>query len=106
MAEELLELEDELDNGEGSEELYERVNIVVDKGQEPLRIDKFLMNRMEGATVNKIQQAHDAAMVLVNEKAGQAQLQGKAGRPHRCIFQQKPRKHRSCARKPPVEYRV
>ncbi len=68
MAQALLELEDELDNGEGSEELYERVNIVVDKGQEPLRIDKFLMNRVEHATRNKIQQACDASMVLVNDK--------------------------------------
>lgn len=68
MPEELLELDDELDNGEGSEELFERVNIVVDKGQEPLRIDKFLMNRVESATRNKIQQACDAGMVLVNDK--------------------------------------
>lgn len=68
MSEELLELEDELENGEGSEELYERVNLVVDKGQEPLRVDKFLMNRIEGATRNKVQQAIDAEMVLINEK--------------------------------------
>ena len=40
-----------------SEELYERLTLVIDKGQEPLRMDKFLMNRIEGATRNKIQQA-------------------------------------------------
>ncbi|KAA2241857.1 RluA family pseudouridine synthase [Chitinophaga agrisoli] len=68
MSQALLELEDELDNGEGSEELYERINMVVDKGQEPLRIDKFLMNRIVNATRNKIQQACDASMVLVNDK--------------------------------------
>lgn len=68
MADELLELEDELESGEGSEEMYERVNMTVDKGQEPLRIDKFMMNRIEGATRNKIQQACEAGLVLVNDK--------------------------------------
>lgn len=52
-----------------SEELFEKLSIVIDKGQEPLRIDKFLMNRIEGATRNKIQQAIENEMVLVNEKS-------------------------------------
>ncbi len=51
-----------------SEELYERLVIEISKGQEALRIDKFLMLRIEGATRNKIQQAIDNEMVLVNEK--------------------------------------
>ena len=53
---------------EEGEELFERLTIVCAKGQEPLRIDKFLMNRIEGATRNKIQQAIEAERVLVNEK--------------------------------------
>ncbi|MFM9027682.1 MAG: RNA pseudouridine synthase, partial [Bacteroidota bacterium] len=32
------------------DELYEHHRIVVDKGQAPLRIDKFLMNRLEGVS--------------------------------------------------------
>ena len=52
-----------------SEELYERLVIEVSKGQEPLRIDKFLMSRIEGATRNKIQQGIENEMVLVNDKA-------------------------------------
>jgi 23S rRNA pseudouridine1911/1915/1917 synthase len=59
------EKEDELPE---SEEMYERHSFVIDKGQEPLRIDKFLMSRIEGATRNKIQQAVDNQMVLVNDK--------------------------------------
>lgn len=51
-----------------SDELFEKLSIVIDKGQEPLRIDKFLMKRIEGATRNKIQQAIENEMVLVNEK--------------------------------------
>ncbi len=62
------ELEDELENGDGSEEIYERVNLIVDKGQEPLRIDKFIQARIEGATRNKVQQSIEKGMVLVNDK--------------------------------------
>jgi 23S rRNA pseudouridine1911/1915/1917 synthase len=51
-----------------TDELFEKLSIIIDKGQEPLRIDKFLMSRIEGATRNKIQQAIDDEMVLVNEK--------------------------------------
>lgn len=63
---------DMINNGEQlqetGDELYERFNLVVDKGQEPLRIDKFLMRRIEGATRNKLQQAINAGLVLVNGK--------------------------------------
>ena len=53
---------------ETNEELYERFTLVIDKGQDPLRIDKFLMNRIEGATRNKLQQAIRLGMELVNGK--------------------------------------
>jgi len=61
------ELEDNLLQ-EGSEELYERLHLKVDKGQEPMRIDKFLVARIEGASRNKIQKGLDTGMVLVNNK--------------------------------------
>ncbi|MCC6287539.1 MAG: RluA family pseudouridine synthase [Chitinophagaceae bacterium] len=64
-----VDFEDELENSEGSEELYERMSFTVDKGQEPLRIDKFLINRIEGGTRNKLQQAIEKGHVLVNGKA-------------------------------------
>ena len=50
------------------EELYEHYRIVVDKGQSLLRIDKFLMDRIQNATRNKIQNAIEADTVLVNDK--------------------------------------
>jgi 23S rRNA pseudouridine1911/1915/1917 synthase len=55
-------------SGDGSEELYERLHLRVDKGQEPLRIDKFLVQRIENASRSKIQKALEAGMVLVNNK--------------------------------------
>jgi len=53
---------------DSADELYERFVIKTDKGQEPLRIDKFLMSRIERATRNKIQQAINAGLVTVNKK--------------------------------------
>jgi len=53
---------------ESGDELYERFNLTVDNGQEPLRIDKFLMSRIERATRNKLQQAINAGLVTVNGK--------------------------------------
>lgn len=54
-------------NEEGSE-LFEHHRIVVDPGQQPLRIDKFLFNRIENVSRNKVQQAAKAGNILVNEK--------------------------------------
>ncbi len=51
-----------------SDELFEKHVIIIDRGQEAIRIDKFLMQRIEGATRNKIQQAIENEMVLVNDK--------------------------------------
>lgn len=50
------------------QDLYEHLRIVVDKGQSLLRIDKFLMHRVENASRNRIQNAIELGNVLVNEK--------------------------------------
>ena len=57
------------DQGIANEDLYEHFRYVAHEGQEPLRVDKFLMNFIENATRNKIQQAAKAGNVLVNEKS-------------------------------------
>jgi 23S rRNA pseudouridine1911/1915/1917 synthase len=62
----MLETDDIQENGGGQDELYERRVIRADKGQDLLRIDKFLMTRIEGATRNKLQQGLNAGMILVN----------------------------------------
>ena len=56
------------DAAEFSEVLYERMNIIVDKGQEPVRLDKFLTARIENISRNKVQQAIEGGRVLVNNK--------------------------------------
>ena len=62
------ELKNQEESQDGSDELYQRFVFNADKGQEPYRIDKFLMNRIEGATRNKLQQAINAGLILVNNK--------------------------------------
>ena len=59
------DLQEQQDN---TEELYQKFIYKTDKGQEPYRIDKYLMNRIEGATRNKIQLAIHNNMVLVDGK--------------------------------------
>jgi len=58
----------EEDITEAADEPVERLRITTDKRQDPLRIDKFLMNRLEGATRNKIQQALEQGYILVNDE--------------------------------------
>lgn len=50
------------------QDLYEHLRIVVDKGQSLLRIDKFLMHRIENASRNRIQNAIEQGNVRVNDK--------------------------------------
>ncbi len=56
------ELEDD------EQQLYEHFRINVDKGQEPLRIDKFLFDHLQHSSRNRIQKAADAGFVHANGK--------------------------------------
>ncbi|MCM1483222.1 MAG: RluA family pseudouridine synthase [Muribaculaceae bacterium] len=49
-------------------ELYEHFRFEADKGQQLLRVDKFLVSRLEKSSRNRIQQAADAGCILVNGK--------------------------------------
>ena len=64
MSEEII---DQIDNDE-QDELYEKLTMTIDKGQEPLRVDKFVWGRLENVTRNKIQNAIKNGMVTVNGK--------------------------------------
>lgn len=58
-----------IDEEEGTEqELFEHHRILVDKGQALLRIDKYLIHKLQNASRSKIQAAADAGAILVNEK--------------------------------------
>lgn len=49
------------------DELYEHYSFTAEKGQTPLRVDKYLMNFIENATRNKIQQAAKNGNIYVND---------------------------------------
>ena len=57
--------DNEFTDEEGNE-LYEHFRFVADKGQNLLRVDKFLTARIENASRNRIQQAAEAKCILVN----------------------------------------
>jgi len=60
--------EPEAEVSEADDVPVERLRLVTSKTQEALRIDKFLMHRLEGATRNKVQQAIEDGFILVNNE--------------------------------------
>lgn len=50
-------------------DLYEHFRFVADKGQALLRVDKFLTERLQKSSRNRVQQAAQAGCILVNGKA-------------------------------------
>src|SRR5699024_8703856 len=57
----------DIENSE-NDELFEHYHFIADKGQKPLRVDKYLMNFIENATRNKIQKAAKSGNIYVNGK--------------------------------------
>lgn len=68
-----------MDDPEIRNELYEHYRFTVDKGQGLLRIDKFLMAKIENASRNKIQQAAKAGNILVNDEPAKQNYKVKPG---------------------------
>ena len=63
--------DDELDADAG-DELYEHFRVQVDRGQELLRLDKFLLGRLANTSRTRIQNAIRAEAVQVNDKVAKA----------------------------------
>ncbi|MCU4165809.1 RluA family pseudouridine synthase [Carboxylicivirga caseinilyticus] len=72
------EIQNEFEEFEESNELFEHYRFVADPGQKPLRIDKFLVNRIENASRNKIQEAAAAGNIRVNDNPVKANYKIKA----------------------------
>jgi len=75
---------------EPQDELYEHYNVTASKGQEPLRVDKFLMNFIENATRNKIQKAAKDGNIHVNNVTVKQNYKVKAGDNIRVLFEHPP----------------
>ncbi len=72
------------------ESLYEHYFFTADSGQQALRVDKFLMNRIENATRNKIQQAAKAGSVRVNDVVVKSNYKVKGGDEVKVLFTHPP----------------
>jgi 23S rRNA pseudouridine1911/1915/1917 synthase len=84
-------MSEDIDIQDDDQELFEHFKLVIDKGQAPLRIDKFLMNRIENATRSKVQQSIEAGNVLVNGKQIKSNYKVKPGDSLTVVFTHPPR---------------
>jgi 23S rRNA pseudouridine1911/1915/1917 synthase len=73
-----------------NDELYEHYSFKASEGQEPLRIDKFLMNFIENATRNKIQKAAKNGSIEVNGTPVKQNYKVKGGDEIRVLFEHPP----------------
>src|SRR5665648_1101745 len=75
------EITDDFDEIEDTDDgaLFEHYNVVVDPGQTPMRIDKFLSNRIMSATRSRLQAAADDGKILANKVAVKSSYKVKPG---------------------------
>jgi len=74
----------------GEDDLFEHYRFVADKGQQPLRIDRYLMNFIENATRNKIQKAAKDGNIYVNGTQVKQNYKVKPGDEIKVMFEHPP----------------
>ena len=74
-----------------SEFVFERFRCVVDKGQTPLRVDKYLTEHMAGTSRNRIQLAAEAGNVWANGKPVSSNYKAKPGDVLQVLLDHEPR---------------
>lgn len=83
-------IENQEQAGPENKDLYEHHKFTATAGQEPLRVDKFLMNFIENATRNKIQQAAKDGNIFVNDKAVKSNYKVKGNDVVKVLFEHPP----------------
>ena len=78
------------ENTNCSKDLFEHYQFHADRGQEPLRVDKFLMNRIENATRNKIQNAAKSGFIFGNGESVKSNYKVKPGDKIKVMFSHPP----------------
>ena len=61
-----------MENPQEEDLLFEHFRLVADKGQAPLRVDKFIATHQEGTSRHRVQLAIKAGYVLVNDSVAKA----------------------------------
>ncbi|WP_116788284.1 RluA family pseudouridine synthase [Flavobacterium psychrotrophum] len=80
-------------DADNDDELYEHYRFEAGKAQQPLRVDKFLMNLVENATRNKIQKAAEAGNIYVNDVAVKSNHKVKSCDVVRVLLEHPPYEH-------------
>ncbi|MBP93515.1 MAG: RNA pseudouridine synthase [Flavobacteriaceae bacterium] len=78
------------ENQSEEDDLYEHYAFTAEKGQTPLRIDKYLMNFIENATRNKIQAAAKTGNIYVNDEPVKSNYKVKPFDKIRVLFEHPP----------------
>jgi len=71
--------------------LFEHFKYIVDPGQSPLRIDKYLFNKIENISRHRIQETAKSGNILVNETAVKSNYKVKPGDVVSIVFEYPPR---------------
>ena len=72
-------------------QLFEHFKYTVDNGQSPLRIDKYLFNKIENISRNRIQESANTGNILVNGKTVKSNYKVKPGDVISIVFEYPPR---------------
>ena len=64
---------------DGLQQLYEHFRVEADKGQAPVRVDKFLFEKLQHSSRNRIQKAADAGFVHVNGQPAKSSFKVRPG---------------------------
>ena len=71
--------EQDLIQDENNEEVYEKLTFIVDKGQEPMRIDKWVQMRIIGMTRSKLHNGIEGGFLTVNGKVVKSNYKTRPG---------------------------
>ncbi len=82
---------DEFQENEENQELFEHFRFQADPGQSPLRVDKFLNNRLEGTSRTRIQGAAESGNILVNNRPVKSNHKIKPGDTIQVVLPEPPR---------------
>ncbi len=93
----------ENENIDENDGLYEHYKFVASIGQEPLRVDKFLMNFIENATRSKIQKGIKNGGVLVNDETVKSNYKVKAHDVVRVVLAHPPAENLLVAENLPID---
>lgn len=82
---------DKSNSDNSNDELYIHHHIVVDSGQSPLRIDKFLMDRLPNVSRNRIQEGVKLGYVKVDDAIVKSNYKVRPGEEIKILFPEPPR---------------